>query len=83
MSFKNTVLSLAAVPFIIAAALIAGSAIWAIEITVVDGKDWSRVFSLGRYAFYFTVAGLMLVIISQIIGSKNQQTQNDEKSASE
>jgi hypothetical protein len=59
-------LRLIRVPFIVAAILIAVSAIWAMAINVSLAWNWTIVFNLGRYAFYCLISGLILVIIRHV-----------------
>lgn len=70
-------------PFVIAAALVAASAIWAMLITLGYTGNWSFIFDLGRYAFYWLISGLILVIIRHIRNKKGQSAWSEDESASE
>jgi len=70
-------------PFIIAAALVAGSTIWEILITMGHAENWSFVLDLGRYAFYCLVSGLILVIIRYIRNEGGRSAKSEDKSATE
>jgi hypothetical protein len=76
-------LRLEKLPFIIAAALVAVSSIWAILITMGHAENWSFVLDLGRYAFYCLVSGLILVIIRHIINKAGRSAKSEDKSATE